>query len=91
MPEITAEESFIEFPCSFPIKVVGTNCPEFHEDICKIAKEHDSSFSEKSIISRQSSAGKYLSLTIKIYATERPTLDAVYKALTDCKHVKWAL
>lgn len=91
MPEITAEESLIEFPCSFPIKVVGINCPEFHEDVCNIAKKYDTSFSEKCITSRKSSAGKYRSLTIMIYATERPTLDAVYKELTHCKHVKWAL
>lgn len=91
MPEITEEESFIEFPCSFPIKVVGTNCPELQQSVCRIAKKHDDTFSEANIKSRESKTGKYRSLTISVYATERSTLDAIYKGLTDCEHVKWAL
>lgn len=85
------EESLIEFPCSFPIKVVGTNLPEFYKRVCDIAKKHDPEFSEDSITSRQSKTAKYLSLTITVYATEKPTLDAVYQELTDCELVQWAL
>ena len=91
MTESSQEESLIEFPCSFPIKVVGTNLPEFQEKVCAIAKKHDPSFSEEAIKSRCSKTAKYLSLTITIYATDKPILDAVYQELTDCELVQWAL
>ncbi len=91
MTEITEEESFIEFPCTFPIKVVGTNLPEFRAVVCKIAKKHDASFAEDKMTSRLSKTAKYLSLTLPVYVTERPTLDAIYQELTDCELVQWAL
>jgi len=91
MSEINAEVSLIEFPCTFSIKVVGVNVPEFYTSICAIAKKHDASFSEERMKSKQSKTGKYRSLTINLYVTERATLDSVYQALTDCELVKWAL
>lgn len=91
MSETPEEESLIEFPCSFPIKVVGTNLPEFYEKVCSIAEKHDSSFSKDTIKSRHSKTAKYLSLTITIYATEKPVLDSVYQELTACELVQWAL
>ena len=91
LPEISEEESFIEFPCTFPIKVVGSNLPEFREKVCAIAKKHDPSFSEEQLKSRCSKAAKYLSLTISVYVTKRSTLDKIYQELTDCELVQWAL
>lgn len=93
MSEISEEESLIQFPCTFPIKVVGVNVPEFYTSICAIAKKHDPSFSasEERIKSKESKTGKYRSFTISLYVTERATLDGVYQALTDCELVKWAL
>jgi putative lipoic acid-binding regulatory protein len=91
MSEISEEESLIKFPCTFPIKVAGVNVPEFYTAVCAIAKKYDVSFSEDGIKSKQSKTGKYRSLTIDLYVTERSTLDSVYQALTDCELVKWAL
>jgi putative lipoic acid-binding regulatory protein len=91
MTEISEEESFITFPCTFPIKVVGVNLPEFYTKVCAIAKKYDASFNEDNIGSKQSKTGKYRSLTIQLYVTKRPTLDAVYQELTECELVQWAL
>ncbi len=91
MPEISEENSFIEFPCTFPIKVVGSNLPEFREKVCTIAKKYDPSFSERQLKSRCSKAAKYLSLTISVYVNDRSTLDKIYQELTDCELVQWTL
>jgi len=91
MSESSEKESLIKFPCTFPIKIVGVNVPEFYNTVCAIAKKHDQSFCEERVKSRLSKTGKYRSLTINVYVTQRPTLDAVYQGLTDCELVKWAL
>ena len=91
MADISEHESLIQFPCTFPIKIVGVNVPEFYTAICAIAQKYDPSFSEAKIKSRHSKTGKYRSLAISLYITERSTLDAIYAALTDCEQVKWAL
>ena len=85
------EETLLEFPCEFPIKVMGAAIPEFHTVVTKIAKSHDSEFNPDQITQNVSKTGKYVSLTLNIHATDKPQLDAIYKDLTDNELVLWAL
>ena len=87
----TEEESLIEFPCEFPVKVMGASIPEFHTAIEKIALLHDPDFDPSKTTQNISKTGKYVSLTIKINAKEKPQLDAIYKDLTENELVLWAL
>lgn len=90
-PQIAEEESLIEFPCNFPVKVMGAAIPEFHQRMIEIASQHDPRFNTDEIKLRHSKTGKYTSLTLNIHAENRPQLDALYQALTDCELVLWAL
>jgi putative lipoic acid-binding regulatory protein len=88
---ISEEDSFIEFPCDFPLKVMGSATPEFHQRMIEIASLHDPRFNKNDIKTKQSKTGKYTSLTLSIHAESKGQLDALYQELTDCELVLWAL
>ena len=90
-PKEPEEESLIDFPCEFPVKVMGAAIPEFHTAINKIAKKHDADFNTEKTTQNVSKTGKYVSLTLTINAIDKPQLDAIYKDLTDHELVLWAL
>jgi len=85
------DESLVEFPCVFPIKVMGASVPEFHAAIEKIALAHDPEFDAKKTTQNISKTGKYVSLTLNINAKNKPQLDAIYKDFTENELVLWAL
>ena len=91
MHDLTNEELKLEFPCDFPIKVVGKGCDEFEVLICEIAQRHDPEFSVAELKRNQSCSGKYHSVTLGITATSKAQIDAIYRDLKDCEHVLWAL
>ena len=85
------EETLIDFPCEFPVKVMGAAIPEFHTRIHEIAKQHDADFNEENTKIQHSKTGKYVSLTLNFHAVDKPQLDALYNDLTNCELVLWAL
>ena len=86
------EELILEFPCDFPIKVVGRGVEAFKVQICEIVARHDEYFvPEHRLQHRASSGGKYQSLTINLRATSKTQIDAVYQDLKACELVLWAL
>lgn len=91
LPEVAEEESLIEFPSDFPLKVMGTAIPEFHQRMIEIASKYDPRFNDSDTKIKQSKTGKYTSLTLNIHAENKAQLDALYQELTDCELVLWAL
>ncbi|HRJ53493.1 MAG TPA: DUF493 domain-containing protein [Candidatus Thiothrix moscowensis] len=85
------QELVMEFPCDFPIKVVGHTDVAFQIRICEIVCRHDDSFGEERLQYRHSSSGKYQSLTLNLRATSKEQIDAVYQDLKACELVLWAL
>lgn len=84
-------ESLIDYPCLFPIKVMGAKVEGFVHAISTIARTLDPSFDASSIELRESKGGKYLGLTIHINATSRAQLDEVYRTLSTHPLVKVVL
>ena len=84
-------ESLIEYPCDFPVKVMGARVDGFAEAMCHIAQQFDPSFNPATLEMRTSKAGNYLSVTLTIRATSREQLDNLYLALTGHPMVKVAL
>jgi putative lipoic acid-binding regulatory protein len=76
------QESLIEFPCHFPIKVMGKNVPEFSQVICDLLLEMNPSFNPADVDMRPSSTGKYISLTCKVWVENKVQLDDIYRALS---------
>jgi putative lipoic acid-binding regulatory protein len=83
-----AEASLLEFPCAFPLKIMGTAVDGFAQTIAAVVLEHAPEFDAATIEMRASSGGKYLSLTCTIHATSQAQLDALYRALTSHPLVK---
>ncbi len=75
-------DSPLEFPCRFPIKVMGHAHPGFEAVITDIVRQHVPGLSDAAVTSRPSKGGKYLALTITIEARSREQLDTIYQALS---------
>jgi uncharacterized protein len=87
----TAQETLIEFPCDFPIKVMGETHADFSVEIIKTIQQLIPSFDVSQIEMRGSSGGKYISLTCTVHVTSKPQLDDIYRALSSHKMVKVVL
>ena len=80
MPEPRA--TAFEFPCTFPIKVIGTDQEDFLAVIMAILRKHVPSLREEEVVANLSSGGKYVSLTATFTAESMEQLDALYLELT---------
>lgn len=91
MREIPPEQSLIEYPSAFPIKVMGAQAEGFVDAIVGVALQFDPEFDATTIQTRPSRAGNYLSITITVTATSREQLDALYRTLSAHPMVKIVL
>jgi putative lipoic acid-binding regulatory protein len=88
---IAPEDSLIEYPCDFPIKVFGEAHPDFAKAIATVVQSHDNGFDAATIETRNSSKARYICLTCTIRATSREQLDNLYRDLTSHPMVKTVL
>lgn len=87
----TPQDSLIEYPGAFPIKVMGAHVEGFEAAVVAVALQFDPAFDRASIERRPSKAGNYLGLTITVTATSREQLDGLYRALSTHPMVKVVL
>ncbi|MET0067541.1 MAG: DUF493 domain-containing protein [Candidatus Thiodiazotropha sp.] len=85
------EETLLEFPCDFPIKVMGRAEPGFEAIVVEMVSRHAPDLMETAINSRSSSGGKWVSITITLRAQSKAQLDAIYRDLTAHEKVIMAL
>lgn len=71
----------IEFPCDYPIKVLGRSGPEFHSLIVEVFERHAPGFDQTTIAVKGSSKGTFTSMTITITATGPEQLKALHEDL----------
>jgi putative lipoic acid-binding regulatory protein len=91
-PPIPPEQSLIEYPSDFPIKVMGANTEEFVTAMVALTVQHDPGFDAATRLARRpSSSGNYLGLTLTVRATSREQLDNLYRAFSSHPLVKYAL
>ena len=79
---IPPERSLIEYPCDFPIKVMGAHVEGFAVAIAHVARQFDPAFEASTMEHRPSKGGNYLGLTITVRVTSREQLDELYRTLT---------
>lgn len=79
---MAAEGTLLEFPCDFPVKVMGAARDGFAQAVLEIVLRHAPDFAAATMEMRPSRAGNYLSLTCTIRATSKAQLDALYRELT---------
>jgi putative lipoic acid-binding regulatory protein len=85
------KDTLLEFPCHFPIKIMGKAEDEFANVVLGIVTKHAPDFDVACMEMRASSGGNYLSVTCTIVATSKPQLDAIYMDLSAHPLVKVAL
>lgn len=93
------QTTLIEYPCDFPIKIIGRVGPSpgvppdaasleygrqvFTQAVLMIVKRHAPDYDEANLEARISKKNTYLSLTCTIHAVSREQLDALYQELCD--------
>ncbi len=86
-----SDGDLFEFPCGFPIKVMGRDTERFRSLTRAIVERHAGPLADASVTQRLGSGGRFLALTYTIEAQNRAQLDAIYQALTDSGVVLVAL
>ncbi len=86
-----SKDSVFDFPCPFPIKILGLKSKEFDKTVLKIVGRHAPDIKQASINNRLSKGEKYISITVTITATSQNQLDNIYKELSNCQEVLMAL
>ena len=90
--DIPPEQSLIEYPCRFPIKVMGANNADFVAAMTILAQNFEASFDPSHHMDqRPSRAGNYLGLTLRVEVHSREQLDDLYRSLTSHALVKYVL
>jgi putative lipoic acid-binding regulatory protein len=84
-------ETLIEFPCHFPIKVMGEVHDEFTSTVIEIIKQKNQKFDPSTIEMKGSREGRYISLTCFVYVTSKPELDDIYRSLSSHPMIKVVL
>lgn len=81
----------IEFPCEYPIKVMGYACMEFHEHVNHVMNRHAPGFDQEAVVVRDSRNGRFQSITVTITATGEEQLQAIFEDLKLSSHVQMVL
>jgi putative lipoic acid-binding regulatory protein len=85
------DDSVIEFPCSFPIKMMGRDTPEFRAAARALVENHVGAVADDAVQAALSRNGRFVSVTITITATSQEQLDAIYMDVTSHEDVLMAL
>lgn len=84
-------DTLLEFPCAFPLKIMGRADDALAPAVLEIVRRHAPDFDGATMVTRASSAGNYLSLTCTINATSKAQLDALYRELSGHPLIKVVL
>ncbi len=86
-----SEDSLLQFPCDFPIKVMGQRQDGFAQAVLEVVLRHAPDFDAAAMEMRPSAKGNYISFTCTIRAVSRAQLDALYGELSAHPLVKVVL
>ena len=84
-------EDIFKFPCDYPIKVFGLNQSDLIDTVITILERYVGKLHSNQITLKNSSKGKYVSVTIRIIATSRKQLDSINEDLQNCSLVSYLL
>ncbi|MGA7950766.1 MAG: DUF493 family protein [Thiobacillaceae bacterium] len=85
------ENSLFEFPCDFPLKIMGAARDDFAQAMVTVVQCHAPDFDPATVEMRASGKGNYLALTCTIRARSREQLDKLYRDLSSHPYVKIVL
>ncbi|WP_426415935.1 HP0495 family protein [Aestuariirhabdus sp. LZHN29] len=80
----------IEFPCDYPVKILGDADADFVEFVLKVVQRHDGDFNGTHDV-KASRNGRFQSVTVVITATGEAQLSALHKEFMDSGRVKMVI
>ncbi|NML26243.1 YbeD family protein [Zoogloea dura] len=83
--------TLLEFPCEFPIKIMGARVDGFAQTVLEVVLRHAPDFDAGAMQMRPSTKGNYLAITCTLNATSQAQLDALYRELSSHPMVKVVL
>lgn len=95
--EIKAEEAsleretLLEFPCQFPIKIMGPATDDFEAQIRALVTAQLGELPASVWKIRPSAKGNFVGMTLTFTATSKAQIDALYRAITAHPDVKMCL
>lgn len=85
------EDTPLEFPVDFPIKVIGRDTGSFMTVVLDVLDVHFAAVERDRVAIRPSRGGNYTAITATVRADSKGQLHAAYAALTALDEVLWAL
>ena len=85
------DDTLLEFPCDFPIKMMGKDTPDFHAMARALVEKHTGPLDDDRIQTAQSRKGNFVSITVTVIAHSQEQLDDIYRELTANEDVLMAL
>lgn len=89
--DVLERKAILEFPCRFPIKIMGRDHAVFHEVARAIVTRHAGDIHDDAIRQSASRKGNFISVTITIEAISQQQLDSIYRDLSAHEEVLVAL
>lgn len=79
MTDTDVQAPKIEFPCkNYPIKVIGEAGEGFTDMVIEVMQRHAADFDTGTLVTRDSSKGRFLSVQVLITATGVEQLEAIH-------------
>lgn len=86
-----SDESLLRFPCSFPIKMMGRDTPEFRETARSLVEKHTGPIDDAAVNDALSRNGNFVSITITVNAQSQEQLDDIYRDVSSHDDILMAL
>jgi len=86
----TLEETH-SFPCPYQFKVIGTNSEEFIAQVVQVGVNVVGADAEPEVTTRESSGGKYVSVSMELEVADAETILDVYERVRTIDEVKFVL
>ncbi len=81
----------IEFPCDYPIKVMGESTADFKQFVVDTISHHAPGLDVSRVTTRNSRNSKYIAVTVMMMATSEAQLKAIFQDLKNSGRVKMVL
>ena len=85
------DTTLLEFPCDFPIKIMGRESSEFRALARALVEKHTGPLDESRVRSALSRNGSFVSVTVSVHAQSQQQLDNIYREVTAHVDVLMAL
>ena len=85
------ERPKIEFPCLYPIKIIGHSIENFKGIVISQVERHTGPIDPELIVEKKSRKNNYVSVNITIAATGEKQLGKIFEDLKKIKSVKMVL